>query len=51
MTSTFSSSGTLLAGSGVHLIVLRSAGDTAANLRLTTGNAAAQARFGVVRLQ
>ena len=44
-------SGTLLAGSGVHLIVLRAAGDTAANLRLTTGNAAALARFGVVRLQ
>jgi len=51
MTSTFNRSGTLLAGSGVHLIVLRSAGDTAANLRLTTGNATAQARFGVVRLQ
>jgi len=51
MTSTFNSSGTLLAGSGLHLIVLRGANDTAANLRLTTGNAAAAARFGVVRLQ
>lgn len=51
MTSTFGQSGTLLAGSGPHLIVLRAANDTAANLRLTTGNAAAQARLGVVRLQ
>jgi hypothetical protein len=51
MTSTFGRSGTLLAGSGPHLIVLRAANDTAANLRLTTGNAAAQARLGVVRLQ
>lgn len=51
MTTGVSRSGTLRAGSGYHLIVLRAPGDTAANLRLTTGNAAAQARFGVVRLQ
>ena len=51
MTTGINRSGTLLAGSGVHLIVRRVAGDTSANLRLTTGNAAALARFGVVRLQ
>ena len=51
MSTGVSRSGTLRAGSGYHLIVLRAPGDTAANLRLTTGNAAAQARFGVVRLQ
>jgi len=51
MTTGINRSGTLLAGSGLHVIVLRSAADTAANIRLTTGNAAAAARFGVVRLQ
>jgi len=51
MSTAINRPGTLRAGSGVHLLVDRAPGDTAANLRLTTGNAAAQARFGVVRVK
>ncbi len=51
VTTSFTHSGTLRGGSGVHYIVQRSATDTAFNFKLQITDPSVLPRFGVVRIQ
>jgi len=51
VTSSISHNGTLRGGSGFHILVQRTAADTAFNLKLTVSNSGVAPRVGVVRIQ